>query len=66
MAKYVLSEIEAEETLCEIISGKKIFYYNDRVMGIRHPTSNEKDSSRIIYVKKHKELKGRGLVRRIY
>lgn len=59
-----LSEIEAEEVLCEIISGKKIFYYNDKVMGIRHPTSGERDSSKIIYVKKYKELIGRGILTR--
>jgi hypothetical protein len=61
MAKLILSEIEAEELLCEIISGKKIFYHKDRVMALRQPSSNEKDSSKVIYVKKYKELVGRGI-----
>ncbi len=61
MAKYILTEIEVEEILSEIITGKKIFYYNDSIMGMRYPTAKDKDNSRTIYVMKYKELENKGL-----
>lgn len=61
MSKYTLSEIELEETLSEIVTGKKIFNYNDKVMGMRYPTSRDRDNSRTVYVMKYKELENAGL-----
>ena len=39
MAKYILSDIELEEALSEIVTGKKIFHYNGEIMGMKYPTS---------------------------
>lgn len=61
MSKYTLSEIELEETLSEIVTGKKIFNYNDKIMGMRYPTSVDRDNSRTIYVMKYRELEKYGL-----
>lgn len=61
MAKYILSDIELEETLSEIVNGKKIFYYNGNIMGMRYPTSKDRDNSRTIYVMKYRELEASGL-----
>ena len=61
MAKYVLTDIELEEAISEIVTGKKIFHYNNEVMGMRYPTSKDRDNSRTIYVMKYKELEAQGL-----
>ena len=61
MAKYILSDIELEEALAEIVTGKKIFHYNGEIMGMRYPTSRDRDNSRTIYVMKYKELEAQGL-----
>ena len=61
MAKYILSDIELEEALSEIVTGKKIFHYNGEIMGMKYPTSRDRDNSRTIYVMKYKELENKGL-----
>jgi hypothetical protein len=61
MAKYILTDIELEEAISEIVTGKKIFHYNNEVMGMRYPTSRDRDNSRTIYVMKYKELEAQGL-----
>jgi hypothetical protein len=61
MAKYILSDIELEESLSEIVTGKKIFHYNNEIMGMRYPTLRDRDNSRTIYVMKYKELENSGL-----
>lgn len=61
MAKIILSEVESEELLCEVITGKKVFWYDGSIFAVRYPDSREKDSSRIIYVSKCKELEKQGL-----
>jgi hypothetical protein len=61
MAKYILSDIELEEALSEIVTGKKIFHYNGEIMGMKYPTSRDRDNSRTIYVMKYKELENQGL-----
>lgn len=64
MAKYILSDIELEEALSEIVTGKKIFHYNGKIMGMRYPTAKDRDNSRTIYVMKYKELESQGLPKR--
>lgn len=61
MAKYTLTDIELEEAISEIVTGKKIFYYNNEIMGMKYPTSRDRDNSRTIYVMKYKELEAQGL-----
>lgn len=61
MAKLVLSDIEIEEYLSEIISGKKIFSYKGVPMCIKQPSNQDKDGARIIYINKYRELEGIGL-----
>lgn len=61
MAKYILSDIELEEALSEIVTGKKIFHYNGEIMGMKYPTSRDRDNSRTIYIMKYKELENKGL-----
>lgn len=61
MAKLILDEIQLEELLTEIIAGKKIFTYGDKTFAVRFPTSDEKDNSRVFYIRRYKELVVAGL-----
>lgn len=61
MAIITLSEIELEEILTEIIAGKKFFTFNDKVMAMKFPSSEDKDNSRIFYIRRYKELISYGL-----
>lgn len=61
MPKFELSEIEIEECLSEVISGKKIFYYEDEIMCMRHPNSKDRDGARTVYVSKYRELEKTGI-----
>jgi hypothetical protein len=61
MSKFTLTEIELEEALSEIITGKKIFYYKNEAMCICQPTSKDRDSARTIYIGKYRELEAIGL-----
>ena len=61
MPTIKLSEIELEEYLAEIITGKKFFTFNDKVMAMRFPSSDDKDNSRVFYIRRYKELIANGL-----
>lgn len=62
MAKLILTEIEVEEILTEVITGKRVFYYNGNVMGMKQPDASDRDSARIIYVSRYKELESFGVL----
>lgn len=56
-----LTDNELEELLAEIIVGKKIFVYGDNVLAVRNPLTSEIDNSRIVSIRKKKELEKRGI-----
>jgi len=62
--KYRLSEIEVEETLSEVITGKRVFTFNDRVFTIQHPSPDDKDRARTIYISRYKELEKVGIMKK--
>ncbi|MGQ4893436.1 MAG: hypothetical protein ACP6IQ_02285 [Candidatus Njordarchaeia archaeon] len=61
MAKLVLNEIEVEELLTQIISGKRIFLYNDVPYAVGFPNSKIKDAARIIYLISYKKMIAAGI-----
>lgn len=64
MAILNLSEIELEEILTEIIAGKKFFTHNENVLAMRFPTTDDRDNSRVFYIRRYKELIAQGLPRK--
>lgn len=47
-----LSNIEIDLIITEIITGKRVFEYDGKIFALKHPSSKEKDSARLVYTMK--------------
>ena len=57
--KYTQEQVE--ELTTQIISGKKIFFHDNEAYAVCFPSMEDRDSSKIIYMKKVKEFLNKGV-----